>query len=236
MKCVFIDETSDSKFKSYHGLSIASVDSRFYPNLKEQFQSKLISVGWDPSIEFKGSYIFSKKSGDTNVDVPERVELAREVIALNKSKSNSRMKFHYSSCESDDSKKAYLSQIEKNLPKAIGKPSKGTGKNLLSLHFDQRSDVTIKELRDLSLPILSQKGWKLYEDISIASSGFQTIGILFADIVGYMQARIETISSDAELFDGLDLFNYQRNGKIRKLNTSTEIIDGIKTIEVKKIG
>lgn len=235
MKCVFIDETSDSKFKTYHGLCISSVDARFYPSIKEQFQLKLRSVDWDPTIEFKGRYIFSEKSGDPKVNISKRIELVQEIIALNKSKLNSRMKFYYSSCDQSDSKKSYLEQIKANLPKAIGKAPKGAGKKLLALHFDQRSDVTIKELREFAVPIIRANGWRLYEDISIASSGFETIGILFADIVGYMMARIETIRSDADLFEGLDLFNYQKDGKIRKLNASTEIIDGIKTIEVMKL-
>ena len=49
----FVDETSDTKYKDYFGLSVALVNAAFYPNIKREAQRILIHGGWDPNIEFK---------------------------------------------------------------------------------------------------------------------------------------------------------------------------------------
>jgi hypothetical protein len=64
MLLVFIDETTDQKFKTC----------------------------WDPAVEFKGSYLFSATSGCTDVEVVKRIEAAGALLDLNTSKSNSRMR------------------------------------------------------------------------------------------------------------------------------------------------
>jgi len=59
MLLAFVDETSDVKYKDYLGLSVALINASFYPKIKREAQSILIKGGWDPRIEFKGSYLFS---------------------------------------------------------------------------------------------------------------------------------------------------------------------------------
>lgn len=81
-----------------------------------------------------------------------------------------------------------------------------------------------------------KRGFALYENVLMASSGFETVGILYADIVGYLQARVETISSDAELFENITAEHWDTNGKLKKLRSSTEILQGIKELDVHKFG
>jgi len=52
MICLFVDETGDSKFKEYFGLSCMDVKHNFYENIKKDFQKILLKYGWDPSVEF----------------------------------------------------------------------------------------------------------------------------------------------------------------------------------------
>lgn len=65
----------------------------------------------------------------------------------------------------------------------------------------------------------------------MTDSDFNTIGILYADIVGYLYARIDTISNDAELFDNIPAHELENNGKVRKLRTSKNLINAIKSIK-----
>lgn len=54
MKLVFIDETSDSKFSKYLGLSCVVIDCAFYRGIKEQFQKILNESGWIESVQVAG--------------------------------------------------------------------------------------------------------------------------------------------------------------------------------------
>lgn len=65
----------------------------------------------------------------------------------------------------------------------------------------------------------------------MASSNFHTVGILYADIIGYLAARIDTISNDLELFENISEDQIANNGKIRKLKTSIELITKIKQLD-----
>ena len=59
---VFVDETSDNKFKDYFGISIAIVNATHYSTIKENFQKILYNSKWNSEIEFKGSFLFSSKN------------------------------------------------------------------------------------------------------------------------------------------------------------------------------
>lgn len=79
----FIDETSDAKFKEYFGLSCALINSNFYQQIKNDFQNILLEAGWDPTIEFKGSYLFSATKGCSHVSIEKRIEIASNILSLN---------------------------------------------------------------------------------------------------------------------------------------------------------
>ena len=236
MLSVFVDEASDSKFKDYFGLCVATINTAFYPKVKAEFQRILLRYGWDPEVEFKGSFLFSAKQGDTNVSVEDRVAIAQELISLNKSEVNARMKFHYfANKHSTDQREDYLGFLPTLLEKALPKAQEKGGKNLVSLHYDQRSDISPRDVREAIAPTLEARGYHLFEDVVMAVSRFDTVGILYADIVGYLQARVQTISNDSELFENIEPEHWETNGKLRKLRASTSILQGIKALKLYKV-
>jgi len=232
MICIFFDETSDVKFKDYFGISCAAVKHNYYGHIKDGFQKILLDGGWDPTIEFKGAYLFSASKGCTNIPVDKRVEMAEAVIDLNVASKNARMKFAYlrkSSQNSRDDYLSYLPTLLEKILKSYGKDS-GQGKDLVSVYCDYRSDISISQLREVAIPVLKANKFKLYEDVHVVHSNFETVGILYADIVGYLMSRIETIANDSELFESIPPDALLTNGKFRKLQTSIGLIDKIKSL------
>jgi len=236
MKLVFIDETSDDKFKDYFGLCMSLIDHTHYAILKEEFRKILNKSKWNVDIEFKGQYLFSAKSGDINVPIDERIEICKKIIDLTASKRNSRAKFFYTSKRDiQNQKEEYLRSIPLLLSKALPKAPTGPGKNIIAMNFDSRKDVDYKEIRQVACPVLRDKGYVLFEDIVLRESCYETIGILYTDIIAYLVARVETIGNDSELFASIPPEELENNGKFRKLKSSTELIERVKSFEIKKI-
>lgn len=237
MLCIFFDETSDDKFKDYFGISCAAVNHTYYGPIKAGFQKILLDAGWDPTIEFKGAYLFSASKGCTNIPVDKRVEMAEAVINLNIASKNARMKFAYFRKSSQKPKDDYLKYTPALLQKMLknyGKQS-GQGKDLVSIYCDYRNDIPVEQLRDRLAPVVTANGFKLYEDIHYAHSNFHTVGILYADIVGYLMARIETIANDSELFESIPAEAFENNGKIKKMRTSLNLINKIKGLSLYEV-
>ncbi len=237
MICIFFDETSDEKFKNYFGISCAAVKHNFYGQIKGSFQKILLDGGWDPTVEFKGAYLFSAKKGCTNIPVDKRVEIAEGVIDLNVASKNARMKFAYfrkSSQNLKDDYLYYLPALLERILKSYGKDS-GQGKDLVSIYCDYRNDTPIEQIRSSLVPVITANHFKLYEDIQYAHSNFQTVGILYADIVGYLMARIETIANDSELFESIPPEVFETNGKIKKLKTSLNLINKIRSLSLYEV-
>lgn len=232
MICIFVDETSDDKFKEYFGICCAAVKHNFYQQIKTEFQNILLEGGWDPAIEFKGAYLFSASKGCTEIPIDKRVELAEAIIDLNTSVQNARMQFAYFRKSTQQAKSDYLSYLPTLIRKVLSKYSreKGQGKNLISVQCDFRSDITAEEIRKTVLPVLSQRELCLFEDVRLVKSNFETVGILYADIVGYLMSRIDTIVNDSELFENIPPEMFERNRKIRKLKSSLQIIQKIKRL------
>lgn len=236
MKLLFIDETSDSKFKDYFGLCMTLIDHTHYAILKEEFQKILNNSKWNIDIEFKGQYLFSEKTGDISIPINERIEICKKIIDLTAAKKNSRVKFYYTSKRNvTNQKDAYLKAIPLLLSKALSKAPKGLGKNIIAMNFDSRKDVNHKEIRNVVYPIIKEKGYVLFEDIVLRDSCYETIGILYTDIIAYLISRVETIGNDSELFASIPPDEFENNGKIKKLRSSTELIERVKSFEIKKI-
>lgn len=233
MELVFVDETSDDNFKDYFGLSIAIINHVHYKSIKNGFQDILQASSWDCSIEFKGAFLFSASKGDPKVDIDKRVSICEKIIELNTSDKNARMRFFYVSKRGvSDFKAEYLNLLPNLLKKALPKPAKeGSGKDICSVCCDFRSDIKPIEIYTVIQPVLNEKKYTLFENINMSTSGFQTVGILYADIVGYLAARIETISSDIELFENITPEMIRTNGKLKKLQSSDTIIKRIKRLE-----
>ena len=156
MILVFVDETSDSKFKEYLGLSCAVVKQNYYRQIKVGFQEILIKGGWDPSVEFKGSYLFSASKGCTEIPVEKRIEMAEKIIDLNIANKNARMKFAYFKTTTENGKRDYLDYLPALLYKVLPKPDKSQGKDLISVFCDYRSDISAGEIRTSISPAIKQ--------------------------------------------------------------------------------
>ncbi|GAB6283495.1 MAG: hypothetical protein STSR0008_22680 [Ignavibacterium sp.] len=229
MQLIFVDETGDQKNKKYFGLSIAVINSSFYSQIKNNFQKIIKNSTWDVNVEFKGSFLFSASKGDSSITIDQRIDICSDLMKLNKSKINARMKFYYVvKKDCDDQKEAYLKYLPKLLDKALSKAKKGNGKELVSIHCDQRDDISPDEIRSAIQPILNNKKYVLYENVIQSNSGFDTVGVLYADIFGYLFARFDTISNDSDLFDNLTDEQKKSNGKFLKLQSSTKLLELIK--------
>jgi hypothetical protein len=101
----------------------------------------------------------------------------------------------------------------------------------LALHCDQRDDINENIIREAVLGKICDKGYTLYEDVVLVKSCFHTVGILYADIVGYLLGRIDAISMDSDLFDDISEEDYETSGQLQKLKSSKELIDKVKTIK-----
>jgi hypothetical protein len=234
MKLVFIDETGDKKFKDYLGLCIATIDARSYPLLKRESLKILEETGWDTETEFKGSFLFSATKGSSGVEVQERVDAAHRLLDLNTSDQKSRLKFAYGKMSSTNKGADYLAgvpqllQIRRVLPRA----SKGAGKNLISVTCDDRDDVKEDDLHRAIKPVLEEKGYIVLERVHQARSAPDAVGLMFADLVAYLVGRADTISNDAEFFEGLDQEQLKRSSKVRKLRSSTDLLKKIKRLDL----
>ncbi len=235
MIMIFFDETGDSKFKEYFGICCVRINSAFYTQVKREFQSILESNQWDTNIEFKGSHLFSANSGDTNITIDQRINIAESLIGLNTANKNARICFSYFSKVSTDHRSDYLEYLPILLDKALPKVNHKNGKDIVTIHCDNRSDISINEVRESIMPIISSNEYTLFEDVSMPNSRFETVGLLYADLIGYLIARVETISSDAELFENIPQDQWENNGKVKKLKSSTKLLQQIKNINLYKV-
>jgi len=235
MLLIFVDETSDSKFKDYFGLSCTIINSNFYSQIKKDFQKTLLEAEWNPNIEFKGSCLFSATKGCKNIEIEKRIDIASTILALNVSNKNSRMKFYYLRKKSKNHKSDYLNYLPALLHKALPKTKRGKGKDLLSLSCDKRDDINKDELWNSIYRVIRNKSYCLFEDVNIVTSNFETVGILYADIVGYLSGRIDNINNDSELFQNIPKHELENNGKIKKLKSSVRLINLIKQIKRFKV-
>jgi hypothetical protein len=236
MKLVFVDESGDDKHKEYFGLCVAVIDAAHYQTLKLGFHAILERYGWDPDIEFKGQYLFSASKGDKSVGCDTRVAMCSEILDLTSAESNSRAKFYYLATNSwSTEKETYLSLLSDALTKALPKVSKGGHKSLVQIACDNRQDISIRQLRNVVLPCLEKKRLVLCEDVLQASSNYYTVGVLLADIVAYLAARIETIATDDQLFENISEEEMENNHKLRKLRQSSELINKVKKIEWRRV-
>jgi hypothetical protein len=233
MKFLFIDETLDSANVHYLGVCGVLIDSSKYGEMKREYLSKIAKYGWDPSIEFKGTMIFSSSQGCPSVSVEKRIELVRDLVSMNTSTSNSRIKFCYAYTTSGSTTRSYLDLVSTVTSKIL-EPSITTknGKDVVSICVDQRSDIKTSDLRSVIDPIIAKKKALLFEDVIQSKSSTYTMGIFFADIIGYLLARKDNLSVSCRILEEADPEVRRTNGQIRKLLASTEIVGMIKSIRI----
>ena len=156
---------------------------------------------------------------------------ANQLLDLNIAAVNSRMKFYYGMLHSDDHTEAYKNCLPPFIEKALPKADKAP-KNLIILSCDGRSDISEDELNQMLILPIERRGYVIHERIRSSKSTFDTIGLMFADLVGYLAARIDTISNDSELFEDITPEKFETNGKLRKLRSSSELIMKIKQLQL----
>jgi len=62
MKFLFVDEVAPSqKDPNFLGVGAILIASSSYAKIKENFYKAFFELKWDPQIEFKGRYMFTKK-------------------------------------------------------------------------------------------------------------------------------------------------------------------------------
>ncbi len=231
---IFVDETSDEKHRDYFGLCCTAIHHNFYPQIKRECQQILRDGGWDFNVEFKGAYLFSASKGCIEVDIDKRIELAEKILELATAPKNARMKLSYFRKSSTNHKNDYLEHLPFLIRDILGKYSfsRKHGKNLVVVSCDYRSDISIRELRETILPAIMDRKYELFEDVIQVNSNCETIGVLFSDIIGYLMSRIETIVKDVDLFENLTPDQIAKNGKLKKLESSWNLIDKIKKMTI----
>jgi len=234
MICIFVDETSDEKYRDYFGLCCTAIHHSFYSQVKRECQQILREGGWNFDIEFKGAYLFSAKKGCIDVDIDKRIELAEKILDLTTAPRNARMNLSYFRKQSTDHKKDYLEYLPYLVLELLRKYpySRKQGKDLVSVTCDFRSDISVKELRESILPVIEKKKYELFEDVVQVDSSCYSVGVLFSDIIGYLMARIENITNDVELFENLTPEQIANNGKLKKLESSMRLIDRINKMTI----
>jgi len=210
----FVDETSDRDKPRYFGLTVATINANFYRAVKAAFLERLDESGWERSIEFKGAFLFSASKGCTTVPVDTRITLVSELLKLNTSAKYRRMKFYYAATETNDHRSEYLEILPLLLAKALPRTSKKGGKDLVKLYCDRRDDLKPADIRAVAAPVIDARGYTLVEDVVCAVSNRETVGILYADIVGYLMGRVEVILNDIDMFDGLTAEQINASSKL----------------------
>jgi hypothetical protein len=229
MRFLFVDETGDSKEKAYLGLCIASIDSTKYALLKKGALKILEKAGWPHEIEFKGSYLFSKTSGCKDVPVDERVAAAEKILELN-AKKRSRIKFAYGQMQSANPNDDYLEGLPGLIYRVLPKAPQGAGKNLVLVACDDRSGIDADVLNHAVKKAVQARGYVLLERPMQVKSSTDTVGIMFADIVGYLLGRLDTI--DVGKFDQLTAQQLETHGDFKKHESATKLIEKIKSLDL----
>ena len=237
MILIYIDETSDSKFKDYFGICCININSYFYKKIKSEFHNIIKKSDWDTGKEFKGSYIFSPSQGCRDVPIEKRIKIASEIINLNTSSTGKSgvINIYYITTnikKGESQKNVYLKLLPILLDKALTVPKKKSqGRDIVSINCDNRSDLTKEEIRAVIDPVIKKKGYVLFEDVVCVKSCFDTVGILYADVMGYLLGRVDNISNDYELFDKIPREQLKNNGKVKKLLSSVDLIKEIKNFK-----
>ena len=233
MKFLFIDETLDSCKPDYMGVCAALIDSSKYGDIKRQFMHYLDYYGWDRSYEFKGSYIFSSSHGCPSVTVEKRIELTKSIVDMNNSTTNARISFCFAHTDSGSTSENYL--------RLVGEVSNGilqssssarNGKDVVTFYCDQRNEPSAEDIRAVVDPVLEKKNWVLFEDVTYSDTNVQTVGLCYADIVGYLISRIHNIDPNPSFLEDPSSEAAKRNGQFQKLVASHQIVDTIKRVKI----
>ena len=199
MQLVFIDETS---LNGTFCVSIVIISSAKYTKLKGEYLEILEKYKWDHRMdknEFKGKVIFSKNNPKTSegVTVETRIKICNELLEYVVGKKNKRMDVTFFSheCEKDEEDKIYFDVVPRLLKKKLKKMPKKDSKNCVAIFCDnfnrKRKDDLYQKMRQEIATVIRKKGLVFFEEIFFCDSTNYTVGITYADIIGYLVAKKE---------------------------------------------
>jgi hypothetical protein len=219
MQFIFIDEIEcTDKSPKFFGLGAAVFNSYSYPIYKVSFSEEFEKLKWNPSIEFKGKYLFSK-AGDKSVSIDNRISFVEAITQKTNAKLNARLNFLFSFNQCGNSENNYLSLL-KNLVRKI-KSAKAGHKALMGYFIDVNDKIDKKNIVHC---VNENSNGIVFERPFFVDSGNDTLGIITVDILNYLKSWIELNTEDD---DQLKLFP---DASARKLQVVKEIISNIKNI------
>ena len=199
MKLIFIDETGQGdKF----AISIIVVDSTKYGRFKREYLNILKKYNWDhknDKNEFKGSCILNPPE-TCKLTLRQRIEMCYELLCIVQSK-NAILKpyvaYHDLSKNNHQNKigiykqKLYFKSIPLILNKALKRYPVRDSKNVICIFCDdfcvaKENKTEYQEMREKIAAILKSKDLTFFEEIFFYQSTNYTIGLSYADIIGYL--------------------------------------------------
>ena len=198
MQLVFIDET---KIQDIFCISMVIINSAKYALLKREYLSVFENYGWEHNLdnnEFKGNVIFSstRPKASKNILIETRVEICNEFLKHVIGERNKRMDviFFANELKGKDRWKVYFDVVPKLLEKKLKKQPKKDGKNCVAIFCDDFGEKKnykkdFLEMRSQIATILKNKELIFFEEIFFCPSTSYTMGITYADIIGFLTAK-----------------------------------------------
>ena len=153
--------------------------------------------------------------------VDERVAAAEKILELN-AKQHSRIKFAYGQMQSKNANDDYLDGLPGLIYRVLPKAPKGAGKNLVLVACDDRSGIDADILNATDEGAVQARGYVLLERPMQVKSSTDTVGVIFAALVGYLIGRLDTI--DVAKFDQLTAEQLETHGDFKKHESATKLI------------
>ena len=199
MKLVFIDETKQG---DSFCVSMVIIDSSKYSILKREYLGVLEKYGWNHKSdknEFKGKIVFSAKDPEesSRITVDTRIKICNELLehTLSSGKSK-RMDVSFFSDKVKEGRTwqdIYFDVVPKLIEKKLGKGKIKGGKNCVAIFCDsfdmKRKEEMYQKMRRQIATVLRKRNWIFFEEIFFYKSTNYTLGITYADIIGYLVAK-----------------------------------------------
>lgn len=187
MKIVFVDETKNIGCDSFMGVCVAVIDSSKYPALMEEYLSLFVKLGWKPTQEFKGRFLFSKM-GDGNISIDKRIEFARNLISLNVGKHNAR--WHVSFCWNNNGQedKNRIALAERAMKTALPSRGKKKAKDPVVVFLDFDKNMDDGRWNDSLFDAMRGRGYCVVEGVAKLPYDHRHVGITVVDILAYLAA------------------------------------------------
>ena len=195
MKFIFIDETEQ---KNTFAISVIVMDSSKYGSFKKKYLNILKKYKWDHKDdrnEFKGTAILG--STKTNSLSPlEKKEMCSELLHIIQS-TNKIVRPYIAYHDISKNKtgvykqELYFKSIPIILEKALKKLSAQNSKNVVCIFCDKfsianKNKNAYQKMREKIAAILKLKNLIFFEEIFFSDSTNYTIGLSYADLVGYL--------------------------------------------------